>query len=154
MDEKKISRWTLRPSFLLGIGVCLIVLVGYPVYLMMNAEGGRVESSPDGRSRLSVFGPLEPQAGDSWRLHLVDIENGGEKTLLRMTIQPDASTIVSPRGRKDLIQWSSRSDYVEIVVEGKRIVRIFVPGRDTLEKELPKEKELPTENEANEDVKN
>jgi len=130
MSEPKDSRWTLRPSFLLGVGAILLVLVVYPIYLMFHAQGGRVLLSPDGKSRLYVFGPLEPQQGDAYHVHLDRIDNQVEKRLLKMTITPFDTPMVSPRGDKDLIEWSPESDYADIVIKGKKTVRIFIPDNE------------------------
>jgi hypothetical protein len=113
-------------GFLFGF-ISALVLVGALELLSGSCfVGGQYADSPDGRYRINVYTALKPVSGDPY---IVKLEDRSAGTILRrLEINVSSDEKAEPlRGGPRVIQWSPKSDYADIQIGQKPLVRVFVP---------------------------
>jgi hypothetical protein len=107
--------------------LCTLVLVGLFVLVSnLRPVGGQDADSPDGRYGIRVFTGLNPVSGDPY---IVELEERSSGTVLRrLEINLSSDEKAEPlRGGPRVIQWSPKSDYADVQIGQKPVVRVFVP---------------------------
>lgn len=107
--------------------ICALTLFGIGVVVWnFHIEGGQHADSPDGRYSIRIMTSLNPVAGDPYIVALEDRSSGAEVRRLQIDLSGDERA--KPlRGKPRVIQWNANSDYADIQIEQKPLVRVFAP---------------------------
>jgi hypothetical protein len=113
-------------GFLAGF-LCAILLVGAVELVAHSAfVGGQGADSPDGRYRVSVIAAINPAARGPYVVELEDCSSG--IVLRRLEIHLSSDEKGEPlRGGPRVTEWSPKSDYADIRIGEKPVMRVFVP---------------------------
>jgi hypothetical protein len=91
-------------------------------------DGGQSVDSPSGRYSLSILAPLSPRHGGTYRLRLTSNPDVVEIRKIAMTL-PITELNVALREEKASVAWNDAETFVDFLVEGKPLIRIWIPSR-------------------------
>ena len=113
-----------RRPFPLVFAAIVLLIAGF-LWLISSGKGGQVADSPDGRYRCSIMTELDPEPGDPYEIVLADSSGN---VLRKVELKLSAKEPTRPlRGGDRVLRWSEDSRYVEVLDEGKPVMRLHVP---------------------------
>jgi len=119
----KLTRWN---SFTGGFTSALLVLAIAFVMTHIKMQGGFRMDSPDGKLVLHASGPLEGGKGCTYDFELIDKTSDSVLRRVEITFAANEHT-AGLRGGEGDARWDPQSNYVDIIVAGDSVMRLWVP---------------------------
>ncbi len=115
-----------RRSFTAGFICALVLTFAIWAYFNLSPHGGHVEDSPSGKYTISITSPMEPVAGGTYTVHL--LEKPENKVLRKFTLQLNSTDSTLPlRGEQVSIQWNAEETFADISVRDEFLLRVSLP---------------------------
>lgn len=125
-DSAQQHPWRMRLGFVLILISAAVLLFAFLLLVENSAVGGQSAESPNGVYRIGIMRELDAEPGDPYRVTL-SIADSGE-AIQRITIEPvRGRPNQGLRETSQTIQWSADSTYADVVLDGQKMIRIFVP---------------------------
>ena len=115
-----------RNSFIVGFVSALALLTVIYVWSHNFLRGGVVANSPNGQYTLCVTGSMSPTRGGAYDVRVIEVKTLVVVRSCLISISQFEET-VPLRGGGSEITWDPASAYADVEIEGKHLVRIWVP---------------------------
>ena len=114
-------------SFIGGFTAAVLLFAIAFVLTQFRMQGGFRADSPDGQLALHASGPLGGGEGSTYTFKLLD--KGSDSVLRRVeiTFASNENTRGLREGEGDA-RWDPQSKYVDIIMAGDSVTRLWVPG--------------------------
>lgn len=123
---KRPRRLPKLNSFIGGFGSAIALWLAWWVSTYGLVWGGIIADSPDGKYNFLAQAPMDPGRGGSYFLDILDANTHARVRSVKVKLSSKEHGIGLREGGGDAV-WDPQSKFVDFIVDGKKLARLYVP---------------------------